>query len=232
MRTAGLEPLQPYPGSSSVAWLCLCLNCNREVSPSYKTVQQGHAGCRRCAAAVRGKARRIPETEAVELMLKAGVEPLDPYPGSGHKWRCQCKVCGNIVTPRHEGVKREYAACTYCGAAAGGLGAEDDALIYLVTHSGYQAVKIGIGAAHRKRIQQHKKYGWETLEEWSGFNGITAYAAEGAVLRAWRSAGIPAAVTASDMPQAGYTETAPMDLVDLAEVRRIVEQEIKRQAGV
>jgi len=292
MRTAGLEPLQPYPGSNSVAWLCLCLNCNREVSPHYNSVQQGRGGCTACGVTRRGEKLRIPQLIAMELMRSAGVEPLDPYPGSGHKWRCQCKVCGNIVTPRHADVKRGHAACAYCagrkvheadaikvmrtagleplvpypgsqwpwlsrcctcraevspcysnvrqghggcwycGMAACGLGAEDDALIYLVAHSGYRAIKIGVGAAHRKRIQQHEKNGWETLKEWSGFNGITAYAAEGAVLCAWRTAGIPAAVTASDMPQAGYTETAPMDLVDLAEVRRIVEQEIKRQAGV
>jgi hypothetical protein len=175
----------------------------------------------------------VKASDAVEIMRKAGVEPLVPYPGRNNKpWLCLCCSCNQKVFPRYNSVQQGVGGCSFCGIAARGLGAKDDALVYLVTHSGYQAVKIGIGAAHRKRIQQHKKYGWETLEEWTGFNGITAYAAETAVLRAWRSAGIPAAVTAFDMPQAGYTETAPMDVVDLAEVRRIVEQEIKRQAGV
>ncbi|MGC3862365.1 hypothetical protein ACPSM1_19525 [Micromonospora chersina] len=84
-------------------------------------------------------------------------------------------------------------------------------------------MKIGIAAAHRQRIKRHVRRGWKILNEWANVKGSAANAAERAVLHAWRAAGIPDAVPASDMPQGGQTETAPLDLVDLAETRRIVE---------
>ena len=48
MKKAGLKPLVKYPGAS-VPWSCLCLKCNREVSPAYNGIQQGRGGCIFCA---------------------------------------------------------------------------------------------------------------------------------------------------------------------------------------
>lgn len=49
MRTAGLEPLTPYPGRNNVGWLARCLECEREVMPAYDAVQAG-GGCKYCNA--------------------------------------------------------------------------------------------------------------------------------------------------------------------------------------
>lgn len=49
MRTAGLEPLDSYPGYNKNPWRCLCTGCGQEVSPPYNSIQRGQGGCRTCA---------------------------------------------------------------------------------------------------------------------------------------------------------------------------------------
>ena len=47
MRSAQLEPLEPYPGSLA-KWRCRCLKCSKIVTPCYSTIQRGSGGCRWC----------------------------------------------------------------------------------------------------------------------------------------------------------------------------------------
>jgi hypothetical protein len=47
MRSAQLQPLEPYPGSVA-KWRCRCLKCNMIVTPCYSTIQRGSGGCRWC----------------------------------------------------------------------------------------------------------------------------------------------------------------------------------------
>jgi hypothetical protein len=58
---------------------------------------------------------RIPEAEARQVMLNAGLEPLEPYPGSGKPWRCRCLACHTEGTPRYLNVKRLGRGCVPCG---------------------------------------------------------------------------------------------------------------------
>jgi hypothetical protein len=48
-------------------------------------------------------------------MVAAGVDPQEPYPGVREPWRCLCRMCGNEVTPRLDGVRRGHGPCRYCG---------------------------------------------------------------------------------------------------------------------
>jgi hypothetical protein len=58
---------------------------------------------------------------------------------------------------------------------------------------------------------------------WQGFLGVTAYAAEKAVLDYVRNElGLPEACRPEDMPQTGYQETFPAAGVDQFEIERIV----------
>jgi hypothetical protein len=49
---------------------------------------------------------RVSEKEAVQVMRKAGLRPLVPYPGAGVNWKCKCLKCKNIVFPRLASIKR------------------------------------------------------------------------------------------------------------------------------
>jgi hypothetical protein len=48
-------------------------------------------------------------------MIHRGVTPLIPYPGSNRPWKCECQVCGSIVTPRYYTVvKSGKGGCNVC----------------------------------------------------------------------------------------------------------------------
>jgi len=56
---------------------------------------------------------RIPDAEARQVMLDAGLEPLEPYPGSHSQWKCRCLVCGAEVRPHYSSVKsRRFGSIT------------------------------------------------------------------------------------------------------------------------
>jgi hypothetical protein len=46
MRTAGLEPLEPYPGRDA-HWRCRCNTCGREVNPRFVSIRKGQGGCQK-----------------------------------------------------------------------------------------------------------------------------------------------------------------------------------------
>jgi hypothetical protein len=47
-RFMGLEPIEDYKGAK-IGRRCICMTCNREVSPQYNSMQQGQGGCKYCA---------------------------------------------------------------------------------------------------------------------------------------------------------------------------------------
>ena len=102
-----LEPLEPYSGSHR-GWRCLCMSCGREVSPSYKSVRSGNSGCGYCSR------KRVDPADAVQRMVEAGVEPLEPFPGVSLPWRCKCSRCHRVITPRCDNVSLGKDPCKYC----------------------------------------------------------------------------------------------------------------------
>ena len=112
MLDADLEPLEPYPGSSS-PWQCRCGVCGEVVTPMYATVKAG-GGCRVCSA----KTRSTPSADAVAVMVAVGLEPLDPYPGASKPWRCRCSSCDAEVTPTYSRVRYAGSGCRLCGRKA------------------------------------------------------------------------------------------------------------------
>jgi hypothetical protein len=57
---------------------------------------------------------RLSEAETREVMLKASLKPLDPYPGAHARWRCLCLVCGSEVWPHFSTVRHRGSACDFC----------------------------------------------------------------------------------------------------------------------
>ncbi|MFH8395765.1 hypothetical protein [Streptomyces sp. NPDC018036] len=112
MRATGLEPLEPYPGSSA-PWRCRHTECGREVTPRLSNVTKGQRGCVYCS----GRARLDPEA-AAGVMRAAGLEPLEPYPGSDRKWRCRHVACGREVTPTYVRINSGAGPCRWCAPNA------------------------------------------------------------------------------------------------------------------
>jgi len=112
MRDAGFEPSVPYPGAGE-PWLCRCKKCGKDVTPRLSGVRQGF-GCKYCV----GNAPTSPD-DAVDVMRKAGLEPLEPYSAANKPWRCECKNCGKKVSPTLGHVRQGHG-CKHCAAVRRG----------------------------------------------------------------------------------------------------------------
>lgn len=111
MRAAGLEPLEPYPGSTR-PWRCKCERCDREVTPRFGSIKQGQGGCKYCSSKV------VDPEAAASTMRAAGLEPLEPYEKAVAPWLCRCLTCGREVRPRFSHVQDGHAGCGYCAGKA------------------------------------------------------------------------------------------------------------------
>ncbi len=212
MRSAGLEPLAPYPGSGT-AWPCRCLRCGRAPAPTFSAIQAG-GGCRWC-----GRGVPLPG-EAEEFMHRRGLEPLESYPGASAPWSCQCRKCGRKTSPCYNAVQRNPGGCQWCRER--GFKSYEIASVYLVTHTLYGATKIGITDADGGRVTLHRRYGWEVVTKLV-VPGEVAQAVERGVLRWWRKdLCLPPYLGPQEMPQGGWTETVESCEIDVPEtVRRM-----------
>lgn len=107
MRTAGLEPKEPYPGRQ-VPWLCQCASCGKSVSPRLNAILNGQGGCKWCAK------RAVDPNVAADIMRSAGLVPQGRYPGSRTPWPCNCVKCQRTVTPSYGKVAAGQAGCRWC----------------------------------------------------------------------------------------------------------------------
>ena len=212
MREAGFEPLSDYPGANQ-PWTCRCLTCGSVRGRRLSHVRNG-IGCRDCA----GLAPTDPHQAASEMRYR-GFEPLIPFPGLGEPWHSQCLNCDNEVHPRLNNLRnRPGRGCWYC--AKRGLDPAVPALLYVMTHPGHCAVKIGITGTHVRpsRVQDHERYGWKLHETMALPTGRDAYRTEQLVLRWLEARGLRPFLTATQMPQSGWTETFCEDHVTALEV--------------
>lgn len=216
MRSRGLEPQEPYPGSRE-RWRCVCKVCGYEFRSTFDSVRQGH-GCFACAGRLRGEAQSAAAAgAAVATMLAANLQPLDPYGKALAPWRCRCLTCGREVTPSLVNVRRGQGGCMWC--APKGMDFSAPGFVYLVTHPKLGAHKVGIRSAGADRLEEHARRGWRLHKE--RYFEITYHAlrVEQAILRWWRAElRLPAHLTAEEMPQWGHTETVSADAVSLPDV--------------
>lgn len=105
MEANGFYPLEPYAGNK-VPWRCRCQGCKKEVELLYNSVQQGH-GCPWCSG------RRIDALDAVQVMRRAGFEPLVTFPGAKKPWLALCTKCDCKVSPTYSTIKRG-GGCAGC----------------------------------------------------------------------------------------------------------------------
>ena len=153
-------------------------------------------------------------------MRNAQLEPLEPYPGSLAKWRCRCLKCNKIVSPCYSTIQRGSGGCRWCRNS--GFKAADDAVVYLITHAGFRAAKIGITDSSGSRLKKHSTRGWQVLCT-VAVPGERAMLIEAEILDWWRGElALPAYLGPQEMKQGGWTETVSAEEIDLAvTIRRI-----------
>ncbi|MDD9376489.1 hypothetical protein M8Z33_07350 [Streptomyces sp. ZAF1911] len=70
---------------------------------------------------------RLTHEQATAVVLPAGYEPLEPYPGAKKRWRCRHVPCGQVVGALLDKIKQGTGACPPCGVAASAAGRRVDA---------------------------------------------------------------------------------------------------------
>lgn len=221
MMKNGFLPLEPYTFALN-AWRCKCIKCGKESSPQYNNVQKG-AKCAYCAN------RKVDEESAVEIMLLANLEPLEPYSGNKIPWKSKCLKCSRIVYPRWNDVQKGHTGCNYC--APKGINLTKPSYLYLITHDELNAHKVGIGN-HKKvndRLGRFRKFGWKTHKVWEFETGKEALDIEEEVFKILRGEmSLPIYLALDDMKKTqGHTETVGADSITLVEIERIIKKVIK-----
>jgi hypothetical protein len=113
-RERGLEPLEPWPGSSSKPWRARHLACGRTVSPRLGNVAAGQGPCRECGQEASHRAMLNDSDEAVAFFQARGLEPLELYAGVDHPWRSRHERCGRETSPTFSNIKAGGRGCSAC----------------------------------------------------------------------------------------------------------------------
>lgn len=113
-REHGLEPLEPWPGSSSKPWRARHLACGRTVSPRLGNVAAGQGPCRECGQEASHRVMLNDSDEAVAFFQARGLEPLEPYAGVDHPWLSRHERCGRETSPTFSNMKAGGRGCSAC----------------------------------------------------------------------------------------------------------------------
>ncbi len=117
---AGLVPLEPYRNASS-KWKVRHTKCGRQIEITYDSIRAGH-NCKYCAGIF------VDASEAVSVMLQAGIQPLVAYPGAKKGWNSKCLTCNRNISPHFSSVFQRGSGCIYC---SGGKVDEKDAVKFM-----------------------------------------------------------------------------------------------------
>ncbi|MEI6039196.1 MAG: GIY-YIG nuclease family protein [Actinomycetes bacterium] len=223
MRDRNLIPLVPYPGAST-PWKCQCMVCGKKISPQYGAIVQGQGSCKYCSRKV------VAPEDAVQVMLKNNLEPLEPYSRADEPWKCRCKKCGKTVTPSYVSVNGGQGGCKYC--ATRGIDYSASAFIYLMTNREKGAHKIGIGTDKTRdnRIHAHKRDGWEVYKSVSIPTAEEAEKIEYQVIKWLRDVKkLPPYLSKKEMKRGGFSETVDASEIDLSTIWAKIEELSKLQ---
>lgn len=214
MKKNGLTPLMNFPGAKE-PWRCRCNKCKKVVQPQYSKLANGEVmGCAYCSK------KRIDESDAVLIMKKAGLIPLEKYRTVHTPWKSQCNKCKQIVMP-HFATVQKGSGCRFC--APYGLDLNKPATLYLIEQPELRAAKIGIAESTSDRIDVHIRYGWKVLKVWQFKTGELAGRAETAVLSYFRDElKLPSFLRPADMPQGGFTETVSASTISIGEIEQVI----------
>ena len=225
MRQAGHEPLEPFLSIKS-PWRTIHLECGGERHSTLELIRHGGSGCYPCSrksivySTLTGSAsgrwshpHTISPEAAADYVRSRGFEPIDEYSGSQKKWKMK-HSCGAVVTPSLTNLKGG-SGCKACHSSFNYM---EEAIVYLLKHTGHNALKVGVAGAEsaNRRMRDNVRNGFAIVKTWDITTGQEAEDIEQEVIRHWRQdLNAPPNVEKAHM-RGGHTETASMRKVGLA----------------
>jgi len=222
-RSRGYEPLEDYPGAMA-QWLCKHALCGREVNATLNALMSGRGCCMDCGVASRAEKNRYTAEEAIAVMRKFDLEPLEEFPGYMEKWRCKHTACGREVSTTFWYVKFRETGCKYCSTK--GLDYSAEGIVYLLERQDFFSAKVGITTPNSKtdRIAAHVKEGWQLVSTWKTTTAAEAEVIEDKALEWWREVlEAPISMRQEDM-KSGWTETASLLYVSISDTANYIDR--------
>jgi len=110
-----LEAVGKYTGNSDLVKVkCLVCGKRKEIRRYFLQRRKNTMlGCMDCAGAKIANPKKI-----AQVMKKARLEPLVPYPGGHKRWKCKCLKCGEIGYPEFNSLLSGQGGCVPCGLVA------------------------------------------------------------------------------------------------------------------
>jgi hypothetical protein len=219
----GYEPLENYPGAMSY-WRCRHVPCGKEVKVTLNTLMSGKGCCMDCGVASRAEKNRYTAEEAIAVMRKFDLEPLEEFPGYLEKWRCTHNACGREITTTFWYVKFRESGCKYCSTK--GLDYTAEGIVYLLERQDYFSAKVGITTPNSKtdRIAAHVREGWQLVSTWKTPTATEAEVVEDRTLKWWREVlDAPVSMRQEDM-KSGWTETASLLYVSIEDTANYIDR--------
>lgn len=210
----GYELVGDYVGAR-IPVLVRCLTCGFEAKVRLTNVRSKGSACSACRYAGLSSRYRLAVDEVTIRAAVARLELLEPFAGTHKTIKTRCLECG-YVSRRMVNWSKPSSACVRCGHRPFDFTAPS--VVYLLRHRKLDAVKIGVSNVRSKRMDQHRRQGWEVIGQLP-MSGEAAYLVEQAVLVWWRKdLGLPAYLLRADIPHGGETETVSSALVDVSAV--------------
>lgn len=210
----GFVPQEKFRGTH-YPWVSIHNKCGKTISPRYKAVKSGLAGCKYCSG------NKVDEEDAIALFLSKGLKPIEPFEYTHNPWKSIHLACGREVLPRYADVAHNNGGCKYC--ATKGFDLTKPADLYLITNERLGAHKVGIAGATTRRLEVHKREGWSVWKTVRFDTGDIAYELEQELISWLREElELPAYLSSEVMPQGGWTETVEADEIELDEIWRKV----------
>ena len=216
----GFMPKEPFRGTH-YPWVSVHKICGKTISPRYKAVRAGLAGCKYCSG------NKVDAIDAVAIFESKGIHPIEPFSYTHRPWKSVHIDCGRQISPTYADVVHANGGCKFC--ATKGIDLTTPAHFYLITNEILGAHKIGISGEKTKRLQVHAREGWTVFKKVLFSTGEIAYQIEQETLLWLRDdVALPPYLSPDLMPQGGWTETVDASEIDLPTIWLKVEELSKK----
>lgn len=226
MVSQGFEPLEAFK-TVNLPWKSNCLKCGKVVAPTYGNVRSGKK-CPYC------KGNKVDPEDAVELMMRYGYKPLEPYVKSNAKWRCLHLPCNNEVSPQYATIQQGYGGCRFC--ATSGFQYVRPSYLYFIENDELNSYKVGIAnlqdSVKRDRLRKLGHDGWKVVKIWNFSEGTLPSRIEARFFTILRvEMKVPQYLTEDQMRYGGFTETFDRDRTSQRKIITLIESIRKELQG-
>jgi predicted secreted protein len=223
-KNGGLTPAEVLAGSTKKLWWKCPDGPDHEWAASGRTRVNGH-GCPACSgsqASVTNNLNHYPELAAEFHPTKNGdLMPTDVIAGTAKNiwWQCQ-------KDPRHEwratgNSRTGGSGCPSC--AKTGFDPSKQGWLYLLSHSTWDLLQIGITNDPRRRLATHEQSGWNRLGLRGPMDGSLTRAWEVAILNTLSERGVVQDATTAGGKFDGYTESWPREACPVRSLRELMD---------